>query len=64
MGIEIGLTLTLARAPDDPPQFSDEIQAELFGIHETLRKRGVSVSSVGWHPSTVMPNAAPIRAKE
>ena len=28
-------------------EFSKEIQAELFGIHESLRNRGVGVTSVG-----------------
>jgi hypothetical protein len=46
-----GLEMFLLRAPDDPHQFSDEIQAELFEIHESLRKRGVGVSSVGFHPA-------------
>lgn len=43
--------LTLLRAPDDAEQFSDEIQAELFGIHDTLNNRGVGVTSFGWHPA-------------
>jgi hypothetical protein len=46
-----GLEMFLLRTPDDPHQFSDEIQAELFEIHESLRKRGVGVSSVCFHPA-------------
>jgi hypothetical protein len=45
------LEMFLLRASDDPHQFSDEIQAELSGIHDSLRKRGVSVSSVAAHPA-------------
>jgi hypothetical protein len=46
-----GLEMFLLRAPDDPTQFSDEIRADLFRAHESLRKRGVGVTSVGAHPA-------------
>src|SRR5216683_4705877 len=45
------MELTLLRAPDDPTQFSDEHQAELYAIQEGLRKRGLQVTGIGAHPA-------------
>lgn len=45
------IRLTLARALDDPPQFSDEHQNELEGAQATLRKGGVSVTGFEAYPA-------------
>src|ERR1700674_1039313 len=45
------MELTLLRAPDDPTQFSDEHQAELYAIQEGLRKRGLQGTGIGAHPA-------------
>jgi hypothetical protein len=43
--------LTLLRSPSDPERVCYETTAKLVGIHETLRKRGVSVTSIIAHPA-------------
>ena len=44
-----GIKLTLMRAPDDPTQFSDDHQAELYTIQEGLRKGGLQVTGFAAH---------------
>jgi hypothetical protein len=45
------IELTLLPAPDDPDRVCHETQAKLLAIQEDLRKRRVSVITVGARPS-------------
>ena len=45
------IELTLLRSPDDPAQFSDEHQAELSDIQESLHQGGLQVIGIAAHPA-------------
>jgi hypothetical protein len=49
--VEDRVELSLLRAPNDPAPLSEEYQAGLEVVEHDLRKGGLKVTGLAWHPA-------------